>query len=402
MTCAGPDDAIRRALALISEHPGVDGLDAPVTDAASGVTSVDVTFRVNLPSEWRRQGESPSGIRSREVVRFDFPARYPLYPPMLSLREDFTRNLPHMQPWVTDGRPVPCIYDGDSAELLHRDGLAGILNQASLWLENAALGRLIDPEQGWEPVRRDSLHDDVVADAGHLQGLVDRRGGWRFLKVTYMKIGAADGRWPVHGQVLREVVKVNPASVGEHFREGELNGDAGLRWGASLALVAWPGKLPSGEAIVSDSYFPETVETIDGLKERAAMYGCGGELVSGLHRLEKCLAGWAEAGPFPMPVILLVRRPFHLIGSTSPIEICPYVVDIRSPGLFGHGGATVVRAAVTATPYPGRFSLGWPADRQRPIVRAGRLWGRAVSARSLPFISPARATARRSWSIGRE
>ena len=379
MTCAGPDDAIRRALALISEHPGVDGLDAPVTDAASGVTSVDVTFRVNLPSEWRRQGESPSGIRSREVARFDFPAGYPLYPPMLSLREDFTRNLPHMQPWVTDGRPVPCIYDGDTAELLHRDGLAGILNQASLWLENAALGRLIDPEQGWEPVRRDSLHDDIVADAGHLQGLVDRRGGWRFLKVTYMKIGAAGGRCSVHGQVLREVVKVNPASVGEHFREGELNGDAGLRWGASLALVAWPGKLPSGEAIVSDSYFPETVETIDGLKERAAMYGCGGELVSGLHRLEKCLAGWAEAGPFPMPVILLVRRPFHLIGSTSPIELCPYIVDIRSPGLFGHGGATVVRAAghrhTISRPLLAGMA-GRPATTDRPrwtLVGAGSL-----------------------------
>ena len=345
MTGAGPDDAVGRALALISEHPGVDEVVAPLTDAASGATTVDVTFRVNLPSEWRRQGESPSGVRNREVVRFDFSAGYPLYPPTFSLREDFTRNLPHMQPWVTDGRPVPCIYDGDTAELLHGEGLAGILNQTSLWLDNAALGRLIDPEQGWEPVRRDSFSDVVVADAGHLQGLVDRRGGWRFLKVSYLKIGAADGSSPVHGQVLREVVKVNRASVGQHFREGELSGDAGLRCGASLALIAWPGKLPAGEAIVSDDYFPETVDTIDSLKERAAMYGCGGELDAGLRWLEKCLSGWAEAGPFPMPVILLARRPFHLIGSTSPIELCPYMVEIRSPDLLGDGGATAVRAA---------------------------------------------------------
>ena len=345
MSRAGPNDAVRRALALISEHPGVDDVEAPLTDAARGATTVDVTFRVNLPSEWRRQGESPSGVRSREVVRFEFSAGYPLYPPVLSLREDFTRNLPHMQPWVRDGRPVPCIYDGDLAELQHRDGVAGILNQSSLWLDNAALGTLIDPDQGWEPVRRDSLNDVVVADAGHLQGLVDRRGGWRFLKVSYLKIGARDGSFSVHGQVLSEVVKVNPASVGQHFREGELNGDAGLRWGTSLALVAWPGKLPSGKAIVIDSYFPETVENIDGLKERAAMYGCGGELDAGLRRLENCLSGWAEAGAFPMPVILLARRPFHLIGSTSPIELCPYMVEIQSPGLFGDGGATAVRAA---------------------------------------------------------
>ena len=345
MTRAGPDDAVRRALALISEHPGVDGLEAPVTDAASGATTVDVTFRVNLPSEWRRRGKSLSGIKSREVVRFDFPAGYPLYPPGLSLREDFTRNLPHIQPWVIGGRPVPCIYDGGPVELLHREGLAGILNQTALWLDNAALGTLIDPNQGWEPVRRDSLHDVVVADTGHLQGLVERRGGWRFLKVSYLKTGEPDGSFSVHGQVLNEVVKVNAASVGQHFREDELNGNSGLRRGASLALVAWPGKLPSGEDIVTDSYFPETVETIDGLKERAASYGCRGEVDAGLRWLRRCLSTWAEAGPFPMPVILLARRPFHLIGSTSPIELCPYMAEVRSPGLFGDGGTTAVRPA---------------------------------------------------------
>ena len=345
MTRAGLNDSVRRALALISEHPGVIGVDGPLPDVARVATTVNVTFRVNLPSEWRPQGKSPSGVRSQEVVRFDFPAGYPLYPPILSLREDFSRNLPHVQPWVLDGRPVPCIYDGDLAELLHRDGLAGILNQTSLWLDNAALETLIDPKQGWEPVRRDSLNDVVVADAGHLQGLVNRQGGWRLLKVSYLKIVAADGSHTVRSEVLSEVAKVNPVSVGQHFREEELNGDAALRWGASLALIAWPGKHPSGESIVSDCYFPETVEDVDGLKERAAMYGCGKELGTGLRWLEKCLSSWGKAGPFPMLVILLARRPFDLIGSTSPIELCPYMVEIRVPGLFGDGGATTVRAA---------------------------------------------------------
>lgn len=379
MTAAGPNDAVQRALALISKHPSVDGLDTPVTDAASGGTQVDVIFRVNLPSEWRRRGESPSGVRSQEVVRLDFSAGYPLYPPIPSLREDFTRNLPHMQPWVMDGRPVPCIYDGDTAELLHRDGLAGILNQTAVWLDNAALETLIDPDQGWEPVRRDSLDDVVVADTEHLLGLVDRRGGWRFMKVSYLKTGASDGSSSVHGQVLNEVVKVNPASVGQHFREGELNGDGGLRWGSSLALVTWPGKLSSGEDIVSDSYFPETVETFDGLKERAAMYGCGGQLDAGLRWLHRSLSGWAEAGPFPMPVILLARRPFHLIGSTSPIELCPYMVEIRLPGLFRDGGDTAVRAAahrhtISRTLLAGMAGRAATSERSRwTLVGAGSL-----------------------------
>ncbi len=345
MTGAESDDAVRRALALISEHPSVDGVNAPLTDSASGTTTVDVTFRVNLPSEWRRQRESPSGVRSQEVVWFHFSAGYPLYPPSLSLREDFPRNLPHMQPWMTDSRPVPCIYEGDMGELLHQYGLAGILNQISLWLENAALGRLLNTEQGWEPVRRDSLSDNIVADADQLQRLVNRRGGWRFLKVDYLKMSATDGSSSVHGQVLHEVVKLNPAVVGQHFIEEELNGGAGLRFGTSLALIAWPGKLPSGKAIVSNDYFPETVDSIDSLKERAAMYGCGGELDAALRWLAKCVSGWAKEGPFPMPVILMARRPFHLIGSTSPIELCPYLVEIRLSGLLNDGGATAVRAA---------------------------------------------------------
>ena len=345
MTRAEPTEAIRRALALFSEHPQVDRVDAPVTDRATGATSVDVTFKVYLPSQWRHKGESPSGVGTREVVRFDFPAGYPLYSPSPSLREDFNQSLPHIQPWTTGGRPVPCIYEGDLDELLHRDGLAGIINQTSLWLDNAALGSLIDPTQGWEPVRRDRLNDVIVADPEFLQRLVDRRGAYRFLKFNYLKSATPGGGFSVHGQVLSEEVKVNPKSVQQQFFENNQFFDPELRSGISLALVAWPGKHPSGEPIVCDDYLPETVESIGDLKERAAMYGCAKELDSGLRWLKQCVSAYPKAGPFPMPLILLVRRPFNLIGSESSIEICPYVVEIRSPDLFNDQGAGSARAA---------------------------------------------------------
>ena len=66
---------------------------------------------------------------------------------------DFNRNLPHMQPWLIEGRPAPCLYEGSLTELLHEEGLVGILNQTAIWLERAAMDNLLDPEQGWEPVR---------------------------------------------------------------------------------------------------------------------------------------------------------------------------------------------------------------------------------------------------------
>lgn len=345
MPPAGVSTAVRRALVLISEHPGVDEVGVPQIDEASGAVTVDAMLTVNLPNEWRRLGESPSSVRLREEVRFEFAGRFPMDPPELSLRADFNRNLPHMQPWLADGRPVPCIYDGHLAELLHREGLAGILNQTSLWLERAALGTLIDPEQGWEPVRRDSFDDILVADAGYLQGLVDRRGGYRFMKIEYLKFFGIDGTPVVYGQVASETVSVNRKTFGHMFGEAEIGGDLRLKRGKALALVVWSGRHPSGKPIVNEIYLPETVESVDDLKERAALYGCRRELDDGLNWLERCVSGRQGAGSCTMAVILLVRRPFAVIGSASPIELCPYVVDVGSSRLFANGGVTVVRAA---------------------------------------------------------
>lgn len=345
MVRAGIGQAVRRGLVLIGEHPGIDAVGAPQIDEAGGSVTVDVTFAVNLPSEWRHQGKSPSGVRLREAVRFVFPGGFPMDPPELSLRADFSRNLPHMQPWLADGRPVPCIHDGYLSELLHREGLAGILNQTCIWLERAALGTLIDPEQGWEPVRRDSLADVVVADAGHLQGLVDRRGGHRFLELAYLRTIAADGAESVHAQVSRRRVTVNPKMVPRIFTEEEIGHGAGPRCGRSVALIAWPGKQPSGEPIVCGSYFPETVGDVTDLKSRAALYGCARELNDALSWLGRSLEGWPAASALKMAVILLVRRPFKIIGSESPIELCPYVVDVQPLGLFADGGSTAVRPA---------------------------------------------------------
>ena len=345
MACAEVGYAVRRALHLISEHPGVDAVGAAELDKASGIVTVEVTFAVNLPSEWRGRGESPSGVRLREEVRFEFPGEFPLDPPELSLRADFSRNLPHMQPWLLDGRPAPCIYDGNLAELLHREGMAGILNQTAVWLERAALRTLIDPDQGWEPVRRDSFRDVLVADADFLRGLVDRRGGHRFLEMEYLRSSGVDGSPVVHGQIGSARPPVNRRSVGGLFGERGDGGEAPLWCGRSLALVVWPGKHPSGEPIINDTYLPETVQDVDGLRERAALYGCRKELDAGLNWLRTCMSGWPPSGPYTMAVILLARRPFAVIGSASPIELCPYLMEIAPPRLLRDGEATVVRAA---------------------------------------------------------
>lgn len=345
---AGPKSsaALARALTLISNHPSVSDVGAPAIHDENGETVVDVSFDVSLPNEWRQCGESPiTGVRLKEIVRICFPVEFPLYPPTLSLRPDFNRNLPHMQPWLTDGRPVPCIYDGDPAELFLKEGMAGFLNRFVTWLDKAAMDKLIDPTQGWEPVRRDSLNDSIVADAGFLERFVNRNGGHRFFTFTYIRTRGINGAKQVHGLLSKDVAKLNPNSAAEFFAETDMDGNEQFRFGKALAMLVWPRKRPSGELIVCDTYLPETVDNVEHLKKRAKIYGCANQLGTGLRWLNKCLASCPNAGPFAMTIILVARRPCHLIGSESNVELCPYVMDIRTPQLFSEGETTMVRPA---------------------------------------------------------
>lgn len=132
--------------------------------------------------------------------------------------------------------------------------------------------------------------------------------------------------------------------ISDAFTRNSLDGDS-LHQGESLALVVWPGKEPSGREIVCDTYLPETVENVTDLKRRASLYGCDKELNEGLEWLKTCLSGLRSNWSPPLMVILFARRPIKLIGSDSPIEFCPYVVDIVAPNLFSEGNETPVRPA---------------------------------------------------------
>ena len=333
--------AVRRALTLMESHPAICHVAILSSDKVKRTTSVNATFDVSLPNAWRPSGESPSGVRLKEEVRFDFPNDFPFSPPRISLRREFNRNLPHMQPYLLSGRPVPCIYDGDIAEFLHQAGLVGILNQVSVWLDRAATLTLMDSEQGWEPVRRDTFESYIVADADKLRELVNRKGGYKFFEFEYLKVIANDYKGFLHGRISSSGLKVNHNEVPKIFREKPL--DWQFYCEKSLALIVWPGKLPSGKLIVADSYLPETVSNVDDLKERAKLYGCIKELDYGLKWLKRCLSQYEKVGPFTIAIVLMARRPFKVIGSQSPIELCPYVVDIHTPDLFLEGGKTSVR-----------------------------------------------------------
>ena len=100
--------------------------------------------------------------------------------------------------------------------------------------------------------------------------------------------------------------------------------------GNTVCCFVWPDKLPDGKAFVADSYMPETVTTLAALRGRAEELHCDRALGAFFVSLERCFAGYFLERPVPISVVLCTRRPFHLIGSSSDIELLPYVLEVRA------------------------------------------------------------------------
>jgi hypothetical protein len=334
-----------RTLRIMAAHPNIVAVRRKDIASKTGTWEAEADIRLGLPNAWMAEGRSPNGVHAIETVTFWFPAGFPLRAPVIRLRADFDRSLAHVQPDPPNKPPRPCIFDGNLAELLQQQGIAGILNQLVLWLENAAFGRLIDSAQGWEPVRRDELADFIVADAGALRALVRRKEGFALFAFEYAAFEVGDGPPSLHGEIGRDRLTLNAKTIGAFFRERSSRSNASLSLGRSVAIVAWPGRDASGAPIVAGRYEPETVTDVASLKARAADYGCAAPLESALRRLESCLGAYQASATFPVIVILCARRPFHLIGSGSAIELCPYVVEISAPTLLPAGDKAPVRPA---------------------------------------------------------
>jgi hypothetical protein len=334
---------IERILRIIAAHPNIAEVSPARPDPETGAWEIDAALRLGLPNAWIADGESPNGVRAVETVTIRFPAEFPLRAPIIHLRQEFDRSLAHVLPGGPATRPRPCLFDGDVSELLQQQGMAAILNQLVQWLEKAALGQLIDPAQGWEPVRRDELADFIVADAGTLRALISRKAGYAVFGFDYVLLTDPDGVPALHGEMSTDRIALSPKKIGAVFSETPVKASDRFRFGRSVAIVAWAGRDPSGQPMVANRYEPETVMDVGSLMARATEYSCAAPLSSAFRWLETCLAGYQIDGTVPIVVILCARRPFHLIGSNSSIELCPYVVEVTALKLLPAGDQTSVR-----------------------------------------------------------
>ena len=364
--------AINSACSRISKHPHVDAIEQ-IKNNSDRFHSIAASIRTNLPTKWRVEGKSPTGVQLIEKVIFRFPSNYPSNPPRVYLRADFNRSLPHIQPGNSKYRVEPCYIDGNPRELLHRGGIDVIVNQIVSWLEHAAKDELINHEQGWEPIRRDTIDDFAVVDLSYLQQLVGKRSKSLSLRVKYVnfipknKAQSPKKGYYFSGSVKLERVEINrksldtfpkPINSSECFQEGEF-----------VAIIATPGSRPSGEPIICDQYLPDTVTNLKKLLKRAYEYGCGKELENSISLLRKYTYKRRRFDSrIPVLIIVCSRRPTHLIGSNSDTEFIPYMFDMPLSKLSNNYAVVpvypvAVRNAISKQLFQNMSGINVPNDR---------------------------------------
>lgn len=289
-----------------------------------------------MPLDMKADGESPSGVRTTESAVFTLPARYPWKSPSISLRDNFPRNFPHLHPSAADRPPRPCLVDGSQDEFFLQYGLVEygifhLVEQLAIWLRKAALNDLIDAKQGWEPMLRLDFDDVVTLDADAARRMVKKAGGFGVWRARFVRKGEMDVR-PGQGASAWIESDAQPTPLtgkpgNDQFSASPI--EDGFSIGDTIVGLVWPDKHANGNPHVSDRYWPEDIATLHDLRMRAADLGCARPLELLISNLERAFDGLALPSPIPVAILLCVRRPTHLIGSSSPIELLPYVIEIR-------------------------------------------------------------------------
>jgi Prokaryotic E2 family A len=373
--------AIGNGIKLLNQHPAVREIFSPCKKGTDESIEIIANIQVGLPSSWMAEGKSPSGVLPLEPVTFAFASDYPIHAPKITLRDDFDRSNPHIQPSLNDSSIVPCIYEGDLNELLQVQGLWGIVNQLISWLEKASTRTLIDPAQGWEAVRRDNLDRLIIADATSLRSLVSQKEKHHIFPFVYLKSCCKQDesqsklQYVVNGQIIGKTpVDISPLDPDSLRRTLYKQKYLGHTIGASISIIVTPGKLSSGQPFVSDRYSPENVTNLGELYQRAKEYGCKNALQTAISSLKECAKSFTSSS-IPIAIILCARRPHNLIGIDSKIEILPYITEIQLPQLFPQGDRTPVYPAghheAISTDILKQLSGETLSDSERDVVLIG-------------------------------
>jgi len=316
------------AYKIIKAHSATTKVNLPQSYENGGFL-IRFKMEVSLPSRCRQQGVTETGVKLIEPIKFFFPPSYPFHAPIIYLRKDFNSKLPHINPLINvdivEGI-TPCIYEGSLNELLLRDadGLTDIINHLSEWLGKAAINDLIDFRQGWEPIRRDLNSGWIVYDLSEMRNLITDNSGYAIFSGRFIQSQSDQKDLQIVYGIINQSkpLKLSAGSMNQLQKYGGKNGVTGFD---SIVFFIW-----SDKDAVANHYAPDTVTNFQQFIEKAEQYGCRTSLQNALNELFWALdrAGWQNV-QFPIFITLCARRPEHLIGSDSNLELISYEINCK-------------------------------------------------------------------------
>lgn len=305
--------AIAQAICDLENFPDIVSVRKP--EKEKNGWKVVTAFTVSLPSRAIKSGISLTGVKDTEIVLFIFPENYPRKAPRVYLRSDFPRNLPHINPGSANDMVSPCIYDGSLDDLLHQGfGLNEILYQVQDWLNKAASNSLINRNQGWEPIRYDSVENFIMYEHAKLRALVIDKSGFCFL--TCEGVSGSISFYKIHDYMPFNLNGWYAGYVTQDDTQRE-----SFTIGIRPVLFCWSDKDKE-----INEYFPETVTNLGELLTKSKLYGTEQLFWQQIQHLWRELRNAGKL--IDVIVIHCVRRPLLLINQNTNLELLAYRVRV--------------------------------------------------------------------------
>ncbi len=284
------DYLIDLARKFVEEHKSVLQIfENHIND--KGLIYFDFNVKVNLPSSFKSKSQTDKGVKNIEKITMEFPKEFPYKAPMVYLRDDFNRNFPHINPIVDKFNP--CIFEGSVDELLQQPlWIDGILDQLIDWLETSASNSLINPEQGWEPMRVDDNNGFLVFDRKELLLYFLEEKKFAFY-VSYKK-----------SKKDFLVARVSETVI-ENFKSSFM-----------FCFVS---------SDVSNEYIPYNIRNFTNLVEFARKNNINNIKESINGNYEKLVKDKIEL----LFISLFIKRPYKVIGTDSSIEILHFSLELK-------------------------------------------------------------------------
>ncbi len=345
--------AARYTVAIIASRDGVvpDSVTikvAPVEGDETPYAVVIFEMEFGRPSrltEPRVHDSEPIGLayRSLRSIGVEGPTR------VVCVRQNFPRDLPHMNPVSSDTPASPCVAWVSLGDFYHLAGIAGIIESIHQWFIDSRTGSL--HKDGWHPVPNTEAElYPVSIDVARVQEIaLAGNGQWTVGTLsTFENAAIIHSNETVTGNVP-DLVKIE-TEISDHRSSGR------GKWTVPWLLVSQPR-----DEICEEPFF-DAFETLTDLDNALEAIGLS-TLREGLAIVETARLNTRRGEPHRdrcIGIIVAVRRPQPLEaawpGLSSDLEARRYEVrafildNIPAETQLAHANGKIKHASITPMP----------------------------------------------------